>query len=187
MRLDLPLHRPARAAALMLLAGLGTAQAQTPAPAQPPAQALPSYMLPIAGRTASTPAETANKNILALNTGMFELYGDAARIFQKNILSRHPVILGLFSRWFSNDGVWKGTALMAVLVGAYDCASIVSGILGLTMPAGLVQVYQAIPLAATGFAWVAPSILGGIAGGLIWKAMGRSSIDDHPEELEAAA
>jgi hypothetical protein len=35
--------------------------------------------------------------MLALNTGMFELYGDAARIFQSNILSKHPVILGLFS------------------------------------------------------------------------------------------
>jgi hypothetical protein len=35
--------------------------------------------------------------VLALNTGMFELYGDAAKIFQKNILSKHAVILGLFS------------------------------------------------------------------------------------------
>ncbi len=33
--------------------------------------------------------------MLALNTGMFEFYGDAAKIFQKNILSKHPVILGL--------------------------------------------------------------------------------------------
>ena len=35
--------------------------------------------------------------MLALNTGMFELYGDAAKIFKKNILGKHPVILGLFS------------------------------------------------------------------------------------------
>jgi len=28
---------------------------------------------------------------------MFELYGAAAEIFQKNILSKHPVILGLFT------------------------------------------------------------------------------------------
>jgi len=34
---------------------------------------------------------------MALNTAMFELYGDAAQIFKKNILSKHPVILGLFS------------------------------------------------------------------------------------------
>ena len=61
------------------------------------ADSLPPYMQPIAGRTTSTAADTATKNVLALNTGMFELYGDAARIFQKNILSRHPVILGLFS------------------------------------------------------------------------------------------
>src|SRR5947209_136152 len=61
------------------------------------AQNLPSYMEPITGRTASSPADTATKNILALNTGMFELYDDAAQIFQRNLLSKHPVILGLFS------------------------------------------------------------------------------------------
>jgi hypothetical protein len=61
------------------------------------AQSLPPYMAPIAGRTAATPADTATKDLLALNSSMFELYGDAAQIFQKNILGKHPVILGLFS------------------------------------------------------------------------------------------
>src|SRR5215471_3237456 len=61
------------------------------------AQDLPSYMAPILGRTVSSPAETATKNVLALNTAMFELYDNAAKIFEKNILSKQPVILGLFS------------------------------------------------------------------------------------------
>ena len=61
------------------------------------AQNLPSYMAPISGLTASTPAETATKDVLALNTTMFELYGDAGRVFRNNILAKHPVILGLFS------------------------------------------------------------------------------------------
>ena len=61
------------------------------------AQGLPSYMAPIAGQTSATPGEVATKDVLALNTGMFELYGDAAKIFQKNFLGIHPVILGLFS------------------------------------------------------------------------------------------
>src|SRR6266705_3490584 len=61
------------------------------------AQDLPSYMAPISGHTVSSPAETATKNVLALNTAMFELYDNAAKIFEKNILSKHPVILGLFS------------------------------------------------------------------------------------------
>jgi hypothetical protein len=61
------------------------------------ADSLPAYMQPIAGHTTSSPAETATKNVLALNSGMFELYGDAAKIFQSNILNQHPVILGLFS------------------------------------------------------------------------------------------
>jgi hypothetical protein len=54
-------------------------------------------MAPISGTTNSSPEETANGNLLALNTMMFELYGNAARVFQQNILAKHPVILGLFS------------------------------------------------------------------------------------------
>ncbi len=61
------------------------------------AQSLPAYMEPISGLTATSPAEIATKDVLALNTGMFELYGDAAKVFQANILAKHPVILGLFS------------------------------------------------------------------------------------------
>lgn len=61
------------------------------------AEVLPAYMEPISGNAASSPAETATKNVLALNAGMFELYGDASKIFQSNILAQHPVILGLFS------------------------------------------------------------------------------------------
>jgi len=90
------MHGPAVGAGLVagLLADMGTtASAQSPA-ASPP---LPSYMQPIAGRTTSSPAQTATDNVLALNPGMFALYDSAANIFQRNILSKHPVILGLFS------------------------------------------------------------------------------------------
>jgi hypothetical protein len=76
------------AAAAMLLSGVG---------ATANAQGLPAYMAPITGRTSATPADVATKDVLALNTGMFELYGDAAKIFQRNVLSKHPVILGLFT------------------------------------------------------------------------------------------
>jgi len=95
MRTDLILKRYATAALTSIaLAGLAT-MANAQAPANEPG--LPAYMAPISGRTTSTPAETATKNVLALNTMMFELYGNAAQIFQKNFLSKHPVILGLFS------------------------------------------------------------------------------------------
>ena len=75
-------------ACALMLGALGTAVM---------AQDLPSYMAPIAGRTTSTPANTADENVLALNTGMFQLYDDAAKIFRKNFMSKHPVILGLFT------------------------------------------------------------------------------------------
>jgi hypothetical protein len=57
----------------------------------------PAYMRAISGAVDSSPAETATKNVLALNTAMFGLYDAAGRVFQKNILAQHPVILGLFS------------------------------------------------------------------------------------------
>ena len=89
MRCNLRLKRVAHVAlmSIALAAAIGTANADD----------LPDYMQPIAGHTASTPAETATKNVLALNSIMFELYDNAAKVFQKNILSQHPVILGLFT------------------------------------------------------------------------------------------
>jgi hypothetical protein len=78
---------PSLAVVAMLLGSTAVAHAQT----------LPSYMAPIAGHVTATPADIATKDMLALNTGMFELYGDAGKIFQANILANHPVILGLFS------------------------------------------------------------------------------------------
>jgi hypothetical protein len=89
MRTDLLLHRYVYATLTAItLVGVGTAAK---------AQDLPSFMAPISGRAVSTPAETATQDVLALNTGMFQLYDNAAKIFQKNILSKHPVILGLFT------------------------------------------------------------------------------------------
>jgi hypothetical protein len=51
----------------------------------------------IVGTQTATAAEIGTKDVLQLNTTMFELYGDAGAIFKKNILAQHPVILGLFS------------------------------------------------------------------------------------------
>src|ERR1700732_1706520 len=64
-----------------------------------PARAVevPPYFAPIMGTQTSSAAEIGTKNVLQLNTTMFELYGDAAQVFKKNILSQHPLILGLFS------------------------------------------------------------------------------------------
>lgn len=58
---------------------------------------LPPYMAPIAGTVTTASAEVADQNVLALNRAMFDLYGTAGAIFQRNMLAQHPVILGLFS------------------------------------------------------------------------------------------
>ncbi len=69
MRGSLRLKRLTYATMALIALAIGTANADD----------LPDYMKPIAGRTASTPAETATKNVLALNSSMFELYGEAAK------------------------------------------------------------------------------------------------------------
>jgi hypothetical protein len=61
------------------------------------AEDLPSYMAPIGGRTSSSAAETATKDVLALNAMMFQLYDTSGAIFRKNLMANHPIILGLFS------------------------------------------------------------------------------------------
>jgi hypothetical protein len=58
---------------------------------------LPSYLKSIVGTQAASPAEVGTKNILQLNTSMFELYDGSSKIFQRNFMAQHPVVLGLFS------------------------------------------------------------------------------------------
>jgi hypothetical protein len=64
---------------------------------------VPDYLKTIVGTETTTPADIGAKNVLQLNASMFELYDASGRIFQKNFLATHPVILGLFTGaggWF---------------------------------------------------------------------------------------
>lgn len=76
-----------------LLASLVVAACGCPALADE----LPYNLKEIVGAETATPAEIGTKDILQLNTTMFELYDDAGKTFKKNILNGHPLILGLFS------------------------------------------------------------------------------------------
>ena len=67
--------------------------------ATPPLAAadMPTYMDVIVAGEPPAPAETARQNVLALNAAMFGLYDESGRIFKKNLLGQHPVILALFN------------------------------------------------------------------------------------------
>ena len=58
---------------------------------------LPPTLKALVGTTPQSPAVLATNNFLRLNKTMFELYGDAGKIFTNNIRGRNPVILALFS------------------------------------------------------------------------------------------
>ena len=66
-------------------------------PGSPARADVPAYFKEIVGTETATPAEIGTKNVLQLNSTMFELYDNAAQVFRKNILAAHPVILGLFT------------------------------------------------------------------------------------------
>lgn len=83
------------------------------------------------------------------------------------------VILGLLPSSFANVGMWKGAAVMALLIGAYDSVQILSSVIGFTVPETLAGLYGMIPLAGDGFGWVIPTISGAIIGGLAWQLFSR--------------
>jgi hypothetical protein len=59
---------------------------------------IPGYLAGLlAPTTPPTPAALATRDVLQLNVSMFPLYENAARIFQANIMAKHPIILALFS------------------------------------------------------------------------------------------
>ncbi|WP_194133717.1 branched-chain amino acid transport system II carrier protein [Salipiger mangrovisoli] len=96
------------------------------------------------------------------------------------------VILGLLPRRWLNDGVWKGTTALAILMGVYDLFTSLAGKLGGALPAPLIALHDALPLAQAGFAWLVPAILGGLTGGLFWKIAGRPSSTWSTAEPQAA-
>lgn len=58
---------------------------------------LPPDIKALTGTPVRSAPDVATANFLKLNQTMFQLYGDAARIFAANIKARNPVILALFS------------------------------------------------------------------------------------------
>lgn len=58
---------------------------------------MPPRMQDLVGTAAPAPGAVETANVLALNKSMFELYDDAAAIFRRNLLAKHPVILAQFS------------------------------------------------------------------------------------------
>lgn len=83
------------------------------------------------------------------------------------------MILGVFCRYVPNHGAWKGTVAMATIIGLFEGLMQLneSGITALPLDS-LIQVYNCIPFASSGFAWVIPSVIGFIIGAVIVRMQG---------------
>lgn len=87
--------------------------------------------------------------------------------------------LGTFHRWIPNDGAWKGAVLMSAIVGFHDAWTVANanGLISFQIEA-IDKVFAAMPLASYGFTWLVPSIIGGIIGAIIFKALGKESLPE---------
>lgn len=83
------------------------------------------------------------------------------------------MLLGVFCKYVPNHGAWKGTIAMATIIGLFEGLMQLnkSGITNLPLDS-LIQLYNHIPFAADGFAWVLPSVIGFIVGTVIVKSKG---------------
>jgi hypothetical protein len=79
-------------AGVLAAATLGMASAAHAQPA-----GIPDYLQSLTGTVTPTPVDLATKNVLQLNISMFGHYENASRLFRRNIMNNHPIILALFS------------------------------------------------------------------------------------------
>jgi hypothetical protein len=84
-----------------LVAGLLAAGLSAGAMAQG-TSTLPEYLRNISGNTPSNPSDIATRDLLQLDIGMFSLYERASTIYRRNILSKHPIILAMFTNQGGN-------------------------------------------------------------------------------------
>lgn len=85
-------------------------------------------------------------------------------------------LLGCFAKWIPNNGVWKGTVFTATAFGLYDgfAAARANGLHSIET-AGLDSFMGSLPLASIGLAWFIPTVIGGIAGAIIYKSVKRNN------------
>lgn len=128
-------------------------------------------------------SSTGVSNVLKISGPLFVLVFPMGVVF---------TVLGCFKKLIPNDGVWKGSVWVSIVIGFYQAiqTAVGSGLLHLDL-SGIDAVMSLIPLSDLGFTWLVPSIVGGIIGGIIWKIGGKESLTDEIDLIiaqeEAAA
>lgn len=83
------------------------------------------------------------------------------------------MLLGVFHRFVPNHGAWKGSIIMALIIGLFEGIVVLDKTIDLQLPLdGLMAMYQLIPFANDGFAWFVPAAVGFVVGTVIVKLKG---------------
>lgn len=113
-------------------------------------------------------SSTGVSNVLTISGPIFSI------IFPMSVVM---MILGLLKKFVPNDGAWKGAVIVAAVMSLFDALNVAqtSGLLPIDV-SGIMNVIYMIPFAEQGFAWVVPTIIGFIAGSVIYKVTGKESL-----------
>lgn len=88
------------------------------------------------------------------------------------------VLLGTFAKWIPNGGSYRGAILFTAVVSVFETI----GNLGLKVPF-LFDGIQQLPLAADGFSWVIPAIVGFIVGTFLFKSKTSKATSDKTIQI----
>lgn len=121
-------------------------------------------------------ASTGATFVIALSSPLFML------LFSMMIVL---TIMGTFKKLIPNDGAWKGACAAAIVVGVWQAWSTAnaSGLIAVQVPEAINSFFSMIPLVDAGFAWLVPSLVCGVVGAVIYKAMGKESIVDEIDKI----
>ena len=113
-------------------------------------------------------SSTGVSNVLAISGPIFTI------LFPMSVVL---TFLGLFKKYVPNDGAWKGAVILSFLMSLFDGLNVAqaSGLFPWDISPIMDVVYQ-IPLARQGFAWLIPTLIGFVAGAVIYKVNGKKSL-----------
>lgn len=113
-------------------------------------------------------SSTGVSNVLAISGPIFTI------LFPMSVVM---TFLGLFKKYVPNDGAWKGAVILSFLMSIFDGLNVAqaSGLLPWDISPIMGVIYQ-IPLARQGFAWLIPTLIGFIAGAVMYKVTGKKSV-----------
>lgn len=118
-------------------------------------------------------AATGISNVLTFSGPIFTL------MFPMSVVM---TVLGVCKKLVPNDGAWKGAVIVASVISVYDALQVArsSGLISVRTD-GLDRLISKIPLSEYGFDWLLPTLVGFVAGAVLYRLLKRPKAPSAPQ------